>query len=242
MRALIAVHKKIALQRLATLAHDTLFPPRLPAGLAWWWFLWTLSGDSEYHCFGLWRPTLTPVSVPAPPRVGHLHTEVQQFTHTETCLCTRSIRGGSPAQSGTTVHTHWHLSLYPLCHGWVTCTRGYNSSHTLTPVSIPTPSQVGHLHTGVKWLRFTHSSGDTAGATAWCWYLSLYPLYQGWVTCSQGYKTTMVHTHRPLCTCSIRGGSLFTRLQWFTHSSDGNCNGNGKQVKSMLNTSKDNSN
>ena len=73
----------------------------------------------------------------------------------DTCLCTRSTTGGSPAHRGTTVHTHWNLSLYPLHQRWVTCTKWYNSSHTLTPVSIPALSWVGHLHTGVQ--QFTHT-------------------------------------------------------------------------------------
>ena len=147
MRALIAVHKKIALQRLAILAHDMLFPPRLPAGLAWWWFLWTLSGDSEYRCFGLWRPMPTPVSVPAPSQVGHLHTGVQQFTRTDTCLCTRSVTGGSPPHRGTMVEVHTQQ--------WGDC-RCY--CLMLIPVSVPALSGVGHLLTGVQNYKDSHTS------------------------------------------------------------------------------------
>jgi len=114
--------------------------------------------------------TLKPVSVPAPSEVGHLHKVVQQFTHTDTCLYTHSVTGGSPAHRGKMVEVHTQQWGHCRCY----CLM-------LIPVSVPALSGVGHLLTGVQNYNGSHTLTP------------LYRLHQRWLNV---HTVTVIYTQQ----------------------------------------------
>ena len=69
----------------------------------------------------------------------------------DTCLCTHSVRGGSPAHRGTKLQgfTRTPTPLYLLHQGWLTCSHGYSDLHTAVMVIVMVNRQVkSMLNTG----------------------------------------------------------------------------------------------
>ena len=55
----------------------------------------------------------------------------------DTCLCTRSVRGGSPAHRGTKLQRFTHINTsVPAHQGWLTCSHGYSNLHTAMMVIV----------------------------------------------------------------------------------------------------------